>query len=120
MDLIFIRELRLEAWVGLHRHEKIAPQTIELDIELGVPGDAVYRSGKVADTIDYAVVIERIRALAVAEHFGLVENLADRVAALIIDDFGAPYAKVSIAKLGMVRGVKYVGVSVERFGSATR
>jgi dihydroneopterin aldolase len=30
MDFIFIRELRIDARVGLHKHEKIAPQTIEL------------------------------------------------------------------------------------------
>jgi len=114
MDFIFIRELRLEAWVGLHRHEKAAPQTIELDIEIGVPGDAVFASGKVGDTIDYGVVVEHIRTLVAAEHFGLVENLADRVARMILADFNAPRAKVSIAKLGVVKGAKHVGVCVER------
>ncbi len=114
MDVIFIRELRLEAWVGLHRHEKVAPQTIELDIEFGVPGDAVFESGKVGDTIDYGVVVERIRALAGAGHFGLVENLADRIARMIIGEFNAPFAKVSIAKLGVVKNAKHVGVCVER------
>ena len=62
MDFIFIRELRLDAWVGLHKHEKIAPQTIELDIEIGIPGDTVFASGKVADTIDYSVVVETVDA----------------------------------------------------------
>ncbi len=114
MDIIFIRELRLEAWVGLHRHEKVAPQTIELDIEFGVPGDAVFASGKVGDTIDYGVVVEHIRALVAGGHFGLVENLADRIARMIIADFNAPRARVSIAKLGVVKNAKHVGVCVER------
>ena len=114
MDTIFIREFRLDAWVGLHRHEKIAPQTIQLDIEIGMPGEAVFASGKVGDTIDYGLVVERIRAMVATEHFGLVENLADRMARMIIADFGAPRVKVSITKLGVLKGAKYVGVSVER------
>jgi len=117
MDFIFIRELRLDAWVGLHKHEKIAPQTIELNIEIGIPGDTVFASGKVADTIDYGVVVEHIRALVATEHFGLIENLADRIARMILADFHAPRARVSIAKLGMLRNSKHVGVCVERVRS---
>ena len=114
MDTIFVRELRLEAWIGLYRHEKIAPQAIELDLEIGVPGDLVFRSGKVSDTIDYGVVVERIRELLASEKFGLVESLAERIARLVLEDFGAPRVKVSIAKLGILRGARRVGVSIER------
>ena len=115
MDTIFIRELRLQAWIGLYRHEKIAPQTIELDLEIALPaGGAVLKTGKVADTIDYGVVVEHIRALLVKERFGLVENLAERVADLILRDFKAPRVKVSVAKLGVLREAKHVGVTIER------
>jgi dihydroneopterin aldolase len=114
MDTIFIRELRLEAWIGLYRHEKIAPQTLELDLEIGVPGDAVFRSGKVQDTIDYGVVVERVRALLAGERFGLVENLAERIARLILDEFHSPRVRVSIAKLGILREARRVGVTIER------
>ncbi|HEY6864527.1 MAG TPA: dihydroneopterin aldolase [Burkholderiales bacterium] len=114
MDTIFVRELKLEAWIGLYRHEKIAPQTIELDLEIALPGDAVFASGRVQDTIDYGVAVERIRALLAAERFGLVESLAERIARLLIDDFGSPRVKVSIAKLGILRDAKRVGVSIER------
>jgi dihydroneopterin aldolase len=114
MDTIFIRELRLEAWIGLYRHEKIAPQTIEIDLEIGLPGDAVFASGRVQDTIDYGVAVERIRALLAAEKFGLVESLAERIARLFLDELGAPRIRVSIAKLGILRDAKRVGVTIER------
>ena len=114
MDTIFIRELRLDAWVGLHRHEKLAPQSIELEIEIGLPGDTVFRSGKVGDTIDYGVVVQHVRALLEKERFGLVESRADRVAALILEDFKAPRVKVTVVKLGVLREAKRVGATVER------
>jgi len=114
MDTIFIRELRLEAWVGLYKHEKIAPQTIEIDVEFGVPGDAVFRSGRVGDTIDYSLVVGHLRTLLEKEHFGLIETLAERIAKLIIEDFKTPQVRVSITKLGVVKGAGRVGVTIER------
>lgn len=117
MDTIFIRELRLQAWVGLYEHEKIAPQTIEIDVEFGVPGDAVFRSGRVLDTIDYSQVVVRLRALLEKEHFVLIETLAERIARLIIGDFGSPKVTVSVTKLGVVKGAGRVGVTIERTAS---
>jgi dihydroneopterin aldolase len=114
MNFIFIRELRLEAWIGIYKHEKIAPQTIELDLELTLPSDAVFRTRKVADTIDYAAVVAAIRKLLEAERFGLIESLADRVAALVMTDFGSPKVRISVTKLGVLREAKRVGVTIER------
>ena len=116
MDTIFIRELRLPAWIGLYRHEKIAPQTIEIDLEIGLPGEQAFASGKVADTIDYAVVVREIRQLLDSERFGLVESLAERVARLILEQFHAPRVKVAITKLGVLREAKRVGIMIEREG----
>ena len=114
MDTIFIRELRLQAWIGLRRYEKAATQLIEIDLEIGVPGEAVFRTGKVADTIDYSVVVDRIRALLEKERFGLVESLAERLARLVIDEFRAPRVRLGITKLGVLRDAKRVGVTIER------
>jgi dihydroneopterin aldolase len=114
LDTIFIRQLRLQAWIGLYRHEKIAPQTIEIDLEIALPGDAVFKTRKVADTIDYGVVVEHVRALLAKERFGLVENLAERIAGLLLQDFKSPRVKVSIAKLGVLREAQRVGVTIER------
>ena len=114
MDTIFIKQLRLEAWIGLYRHEKIAPQTIEIDLEIGVPGEKVFETGKVADTIDYGTVVERIRVLLARERFGLVETLAEKIAQLILGELNAPRVKVSVAKLGVLREAQRVGVCIER------
>jgi dihydroneopterin aldolase len=114
LDTIFVRQLRLQAWIGLYRHEKIAPQTIEIDLEIALPGDAVFKTRKVADTIDYGVVVEHVRALLAKERFGLVENLAERIAGFLLQDFKSPRVKVSIAKLGVLREAQRVGVTIER------
>jgi dihydroneopterin aldolase len=114
MDAIVIRELRVEASIGIHRRERHATQTLSIDLEIGLPSGAVFASDKVADTIDYEQVALRIRGLAASGHFRLVETLADRIARLLLDEFRAPWAKVSVAKIGILANARYVGVTVER------
>ena len=115
MDAVFIRQLRLQAWIGLYRHEKIAPQTIEIDLEIALPPDCpVFKTSKVADTIDYGVVVEHIRTLVAKERFGLVESLAERIADSILREFNSPRVKLGIAKLGVLREAQRVGVTIER------
>lgn len=114
MDHIFIRDLRLDARVGFHKRERHAPQTLRLDLEIGIAGGAVFESDRVADCIDYDKVVARVRSLLGEGHFNLVETVADRIARLLIDELGASRARVSVAKLGVMRNAGLVGVTVER------
>ena len=114
MDAIVFRDLRVEALVGIHRRERHVLQTVSIDLEIGVPGAAVFVSDKVADTIDYEQVALRIRALAASGHFRMVETFADRIATLLVNEFRAPWAKVSVAKVGILANAKYIGVTIER------
>ena len=113
LDHIFIRDFRLQTLIGFHRRERVVPQTIRLDLEIGIANRAVFGSDKVTDCIDYDKVTTRIREVAGA-HVNLVETLADKVAGMVLDEFGAAWVKVSIAKLGILKDVGLVGVTVER------
>lgn len=113
MDFIFIDDMRVEAHVGIFEREKAAPQTLELSLTFGVP-DAAAKNDDIADTIRYDVVIERIRKELGVRHFNLLETLGEYVIDLMLEDFGAPWAKISIAKIGIMKGVRRVGVQIER------
>ena len=114
MDAILIRDLRVEALIGIHKRERYVAQTVSIDLDIGLPGTAVFKSDKVADTIDYEQVALGIKALAASGHFRLVETLAERIARLLLDEFGAPWVKVSVAKIGILANAKFVGVTIER------
>jgi dihydroneopterin aldolase len=114
MDAIVIRDLRVEALIGIHKREHHVTQTVSIDLEIGIPGAAVFKSDKVADTIDYEQVALRIKALAASGHFRLVETFAERIARLLIDDLGAPWVKVSVAKIGILANTRFVGVTIQR------
>jgi len=114
MDTILIRDLRIEVLIGIHKRERHVAQTVSVDLDIGIPGTTVFASDKVADTIDYEQVALRIKALAGTGHFRLVETFADRIAKLLIEDFKAPWVKVSAAKIGILPNAKFVGVAIER------
>jgi dihydroneopterin aldolase len=93
MDTIFLREFRVDAWVGIYEWEKQRAQTLEMEIEIGIPGNEVG-------------LTER--------RFKLLEALAEHVCAIIVNEFKAPWVRLSVAKLGHVRNVRKVGVTLER------
>jgi dihydroneopterin aldolase len=114
MDAVIIRDLRVQALIGIHKRERHIQQTLSIDLDIGLPGSAVFESDKVADTVDYEQAANAIRALAASQHFRLVETLADRIATLLVKDFGAPWVKVTAAKIGILPNAKFVGVTIER------
>ena len=114
MDHIFIRDFRVETLIGFHKRERIVAQTLRLDLEIGIANTAVFESDKVTDCIDYEKVTIRIRELVKGTHFNLVETLAERIARILIDEFGAASAKVSAAKLGILKNTGLVGVQIQR------
>jgi len=114
MDHILVRDLRVEVLIGIHKRERHVPQTVAIDLDIGLPGEAVFVSDKVADTIDYEQVALKIRELAASGHFRLVETFAERIARLLLEDFRAPWVRVSAAKIAVLGNAKLVGVSIER------
>jgi dihydroneopterin aldolase len=114
LNTIFIHDLRIETRIGVYDWERHLPQTIRLDLELGLPTDLPFRTGAIADAIDYAAVVERVRAFAATNPHPLLERFAAAIAELLQDAFGAPWVSVRVAKLGALPGVREVGVAIER------
>jgi dihydroneopterin aldolase len=114
MDIIFINELRLSIKLGIYDWEKVAPQTVQFDLEIGLPDTRAAQTNVIDDTIDYARVVARIEALTRGTHFPLVEKLAEDIARMVTEEFKAPWIKVSVAKLGALKNVKRLGVTIER------
>ena len=114
MDIIYIDDLRLSTLIGIYPREKAMPQPIEISLQIGTSTINAGASDDIGDTINYAAVVERVRSELSRQHFNLLETLAEYIANLIMQDFGAPWVRVSIGKLGLIAGVRRVGVIIER------
>jgi dihydroneopterin aldolase len=114
MDTIFLSEVKVETKLGVPEWERMTPQTILLDIEIAMPNSKSCQTDAIKDTIDYGVVVARIRQTLTENSFKLVEALAEHVCQLILKEFGAPWVKIKVAKPGILPGVKAVGMTIER------
>jgi len=114
MDTIFIREMRAEAWIGIYEWEKLKPQTLEFELEIGLDTHQAGESDNIRHTVDYGKVVERLRADLKETHFKLLEALAEHIAKVLLLDFKAQWVRISIAKIAHIRGVKQVGVTIFR------
>jgi dihydroneopterin aldolase len=113
MDTIFIREFRVEAWVGVYDWEKQRPQALEMDIEIGLP-PVMPRTENIHETVNYGEVVERVRKELAERRFRLLEALAEHLCGIILGEFRGTWVKLSVAKIGHVRGVRKLGVTLER------
>lgn len=114
MDKIFIHDLRVEARIGVYDWERHLPQTVRLDLEVAAPSMLPFQTGRIADALDYSKLVARLKAFAKDAPPPLVERFAERVAHIVLHEFGAPWVKVRVAKLGAVSSVREIGVEIER------
>ena len=114
MDTIFISDLRVDILIGVNNWERKVPQTVQLDLEIAIPDTGRPRSDRIGETIDYGKVVARIISSLKENHFLLVERLAEHIAQIVMSEFRSPWVRVSVTKLAAIKGVKRLGVTIER------
>lgn len=114
MDIIFLRELKIDTLIGVYEWEKRVPQTLQIDLEIALPNTRACQTDNIADALDYSEIVRHLQNVLTSHHFNLLEALAEHIAQILLNDFKAPWVKVSVAKLQAIRGNKMVGISIER------
>lgn len=114
MDIIYIRDLRIETVIGIYEWERRIRQTVSLDLEMAADIARAASRDQIGDTLDYKAVAKRLIDFVGDSDFQLVETLAERSAALVLEEFSVPWLRLSVSKPGAVRGARDVGVTIER------
>jgi dihydroneopterin aldolase len=114
MDIVYIHDLRIETTIGVYDWERRIRQTLVIDLDLGNDNRKAAARDDLTDTIDYGAVATRIRGFVEASEFQLIESLAERIAEILLGEFKVPWLRVKITKQGALRGVRDVGVLIER------
>lgn len=114
MNTIFIHDFRIATRIGVYAWERKATQTIRLDLEIGLADAAPFTTGELADAVDYAAVVERLKVLAADNPHPLLERFAEAVAEIVLTEFPAAWVKVRVAKPSAIAGVRELGVAIER------
>ena len=112
---MFIRDLVLEAHIGVHAHEHGRTQRVRINLDLAVE-DAAGAVGRddLARVVDYERIVNAVRDAVTSEHVRLVETLAERLAQLCLADPRVAIARVTIEKLDVFPDAASAGVEIER------
>jgi 7,8-dihydroneopterin aldolase/epimerase/oxygenase len=110
---LFVHDLVLPARIGIYPHERQAAQRVRLSLDLGVADSGQVPAG-LAEVVDYAALTGRVRGLLAKGHVDLVEQLAERVARLCLEDPRVRSARVRVEKLDAIADCAGVGVEIER------
>jgi dihydroneopterin aldolase len=114
MDIVFIRELEIETVIGIYDWERKIKQTISLDIDMATDIKKAANSDNIDDTLSYKTVAKRIISFVEESEYELVEALAEKICAIIREEFSVPWVRLVLNKPGAVRGARSVGVIIER------
>jgi len=114
MDIIFLRDLRIDTVVGIWDWERRIRQTVSIDLEMAADIARAAATDSIDDTLNYKRVAKRLIAYVEASEFQLVETMAERIAEIILGEFEVPWVRVTVNKPGAIRGYRAVGVRIER------
>jgi len=114
MDIVFIRDLRIDTVIGIYDWEREIKQTVVLDIELATDVARAAATERIEDAINYKAVAKRMMQFVGESRFQLVETLAERCSEILLAEFGVPWVRLSVNKEGAVTGARDVGVIIER------
>ena len=114
MDIVYIRDLRIDTVIGIYEWERRVRQTVALDLEMAADVQRAAATDNIADALNYKAVAKRIIAFVEASQFQLVETLAERVTEIVMTEFGVPWLRLRLNKEGALRGARDVGVVLER------
>ncbi len=114
MDIVYIRDLRIETIIGIYDWEREVKQTVSLDLEMA---HDIRKAGETDDiqyALNYKSIAKRLIAFIEGSEFLLVERMAEEVAAIVLNEFSVPWLKLCVSKPGALRGSKDVGILIQR------
>ena len=114
MDTIFLSGLTTECIIGIWDWERRVRQKVVVDIEMAADIRRAAATDSIDDTLDYKRVSKRLLEFIGDSQFQLVETLTERIAEIVVCEFGVAWVRVRLNKQGAIRGARDVGIQIER------
>jgi dihydroneopterin aldolase len=111
---IFLRGYKVMVSIGVHPHEHLAKQAIQVDVELDLGAMPAPSDDRLVETLNYEWVADLIEDLCNQGHVQLIETLVERIAARCLTDERVLAARVRIEKPGAIAKADAAGVEIYR------
>ena len=114
MDIVYIRDLRIDTIIGIYDWEREVKQTVSLDIEMATDIRQATATDDIKYALNYKEVSKRLIAYVENRNALLVETLAEEITTLVREEFNVPWLRLRLSKPGAIRGARDVGLVIER------
>lgn len=114
MDKIIINGLQIDTIIGVYDWERQKKQKVSLNLVLFTDLNSAMRSDDVAETVDYAAVVERVETLAATHQPELLEKFASLILGDLFARFPLAEIELQIFKPDILQQVQTVGVEIRR------
>lgn len=111
---VFVRDLVVACLIGVHRHERDGKQRVRVNLDLRVEEHRGPLDDKLSHVVSYETLVEGVRRLADGGHINLVETLAERIAAMCLEDRRVRDVVVRVEKLDVFADAASAGVEIQR------
>jgi dihydroneopterin aldolase len=113
---IFLREVLLDANIGIHAHEQAGSQRLLVSVDLFVPLErSTPHHDKIHEVVDYDFVHATVRRRVAQGHINLQETLVDDIARALLAHPAVVAVRVSSEKPDIYEDVEAVGIEVFHF-----
>lgn len=114
-DAILLEGILVPAALGVTAAERRMRRPVHIDVELGLGLREAGESDRIRDTVDYGRVYDLVEEIAGTREHKLVEALAERIAAALLERFAIDRVSVRVRKLRPVAGaLELAGVRITR------
>ena len=114
MDQIFLTGLTTDCIIGIWDWERRVKQKVVVDLEMAADIRKAAASDSIEDTLDYKRVAKRLLQFIGDSEYQLVETLTERIAQVVVTEFGVEWVRVRLNTQGAIRGSRDVGILIER------
>ena len=114
MNTLFLRDIQLQAIVGVYDWERLQPQSLLLDLDLTLPNKQAGLTDDLANAVNYADLVERLRAFAEKTERRLIEALAEDLAEFLLQEYAVEKVRLRLIKQGILPKVGEVGIEIVR------
>ena len=114
MDIVYIRELRIDTIIGIYDWERQIKQTLRFDVDMESDISKAAATDDIQFALNYKAVSDRLIEFVENRNAKLLETLAEEIAELILCEFQVPWVRLKISKAGAIYAAKDVGLMIER------
>lgn len=111
---IIIKDLKLNALIGIHPHEKNKKQKISINILIQAKDNFSNTNDDIKNVVSYENIVNDIKVLAKKGHTGLLEVLADKISLICFKDSRVINSRIKIEKLEVFKETHSVGIEIFR------